>query len=179
MTSKVGLLGVLAHLVRQMEERERVLPFSRKRGPATVSPVTYLHNYSTKYGTSTPNPASMRSHTNSLLVAWTALSPARHAHRLCVVLLCHVMTPPAPSPPPRAMPDVCTLCRCVTSAPARYNHKLAFIVVVDKENHTQIAMQALLETERHESFVFLMESFKMLIRGSSPQVKRRCDAVER
>lgn len=56
-------------------------------------------------------------------------------------------------------------------APTRYNHKLAFMVVVDKENHTQIAMQALLDTERHESFVFLMESFKELIRGSSPKVK--------
>ncbi|CAB1105544.1 unnamed protein product [Ectocarpus sp. CCAP 1310/34] len=53
---------------------------------------------------------------------------------------------------------------------SKYNHKLAFIVVVDKENHTQIAMQALLDTERHESFVFLMESFKELIRGSSPKV---------
>ncbi|CAB1112890.1 unnamed protein product [Ectocarpus sp. CCAP 1310/34] len=67
------------------------------------------------------------------------------------------------------MPDVGALCRCLTSAPTRY-HKLAFIVVVDKENLTQIAMQALLETERHESFVFSMESFKKLIRGSSPQV---------
>eukprot|EP00903_Cladosiphon_okamuranus_P012990 g12120.t2 len=52
----------------------------------------------------------------------------------------------------------------------KYNHKLAFIVVVDKENHTQIAMQALLNTERHESFVFLMVSFKLLIHGRSPQV---------
>eukprot|EP00903_Cladosiphon_okamuranus_P014408 g13376.t1 len=40
-----------------------------------------------------------------------------------------------------------------------YNHKLAFIVVVE----------ALLNTERHESFVFLMESFKLLIHGRSPQ----------
>ncbi|CAB1096127.1 unnamed protein product [Ectocarpus sp. CCAP 1310/34] len=51
-----------------------------------------------------------------------------------------------------------------------YKFFLALIVVVDKENHTQIAMQALLANERSESFEFIFESFKELCGGGSPGV---------
>lgn len=80
-------------------------------------------------------------------VAWyNTLSPARHVRLLC--LLRHAIRHP----------------------PTRYKYKLAFIVVVDKEGHSQIAMQGLLSNEQHETFVFLFEAFKQLIFGRSPQV---------
>lgn len=56
--------------------------------------------------------------------------------------------------------------------PTRYKYHLALIVVVDKENHTQLAMQALLSHERVDDFVFLFESFKELCQGAHPQVNR-------
>lgn len=52
----------------------------------------------------------------------------------------------------------------------RYKYHLALIVVVDKENHTQIAMQALLSHERTESFIFLFEMFRELCAKAHPQV---------
>ncbi|CAB1115131.1 unnamed protein product [Ectocarpus sp. CCAP 1310/34] len=51
-----------------------------------------------------------------------------------------------------------------------YKFFLALIVVVDMENYTQIAMQALLSNERSEDFIFLMETFKELCGGLMPQV---------
>ena len=56
--------------------------------------------------------------------------------------------------------------------PTRYKYHLALIVVVDKENHTQLAMQALLLREQTEYFVFLFEAFKELCAGAHPQVNR-------
>ncbi|CAM9915684.1 unnamed protein product, partial [Hapterophycus canaliculatus] len=52
----------------------------------------------------------------------------------------------------------------------RYKFSLALIVVVDCDNHSQIAMQALLSNERSESFEFVFESFKELCEGGTPQV---------
>ncbi|CAM9403456.1 unnamed protein product, partial [Ascophyllum nodosum] len=51
-----------------------------------------------------------------------------------------------------------------------YKYHLALIVVVDKENHTQLAIQALLLREQTEYFVFLFEAFKELCAGADPQV---------
>lgn len=53
----------------------------------------------------------------------------------------------------------------------RYKYHLALIVVVDKENHTQLAMQAVIQRERTEDFKLLFESFKEMCNGHSPQVK--------
>ncbi|CBJ27979.1 putative far-red impaired response protein [Ectocarpus siliculosus] len=59
-----------------------------------------------------------------------------------------------------------------------YKFHLALIVVVDKENHSQIAMQALLSDERSESFEFVFESFKQLCEGGTPEVVfTDCDAA--
>eukprot|EP00904_Undaria_pinnatifida_P002644 jgi/Undpi1/12380/HiC_scaffold_5.g02052.m1 len=51
-----------------------------------------------------------------------------------------------------------------------YKHHLALIVVVDKENYTHIAMQALLANERSEDFEFLFRVFRELIGEAPPQV---------
>ncbi|CAB1105322.1 unnamed protein product [Ectocarpus sp. CCAP 1310/34] len=50
-----------------------------------------------------------------------------------------------------------------------YKFHLALMVVLDKENHSQIAMQALLSDERSESFEFVFESFKQLCEGGTPE----------
>lgn len=42
---------------------------------------------------------------------------------------------------------------------------------MDKENHTQIAMQAMLSNERTDDFVFLFRAFKELC-GAQPEVSR-------
>lgn len=67
---------------------------------------------------------------------------------------------------------VSVVCSIYSSPSTRYKHHLALIVVVDKENHTQIAMQALLSHERTEDFVFLFKVFKELIGGVQPQVNQ-------
>ena len=56
--------------------------------------------------------------------------------------------------------------------PTRYTYHLALIVVVDKETHSQLAMQTLLLREQTEYFVFLFEAFKELCAGGHPQVNR-------
>ena len=53
-----------------------------------------------------------------------------------------------------------------------YKYHLALIVVLDKENHTQLAMQVLLLREQTEYFVLLFETFKELCAGGLPQVNR-------
>lgn len=53
----------------------------------------------------------------------------------------------------------------------RYSYHLGLIVVVDKENHTRLAMQCLIQRERSEDFVFMYESWKELCEDSEPQVK--------
>ncbi|CAB1113554.1 unnamed protein product [Ectocarpus sp. CCAP 1310/34] len=50
-----------------------------------------------------------------------------------------------------------------------YKYHLALIVVVDKENYTQIAMQALLANERTEDFKFLFRVFRELCEGVQPE----------
>lgn len=45
---------------------------------------------------------------------------------------------------------------------------------MDKENFTQIAMQALLSNERTDDFVFLFRAFRELCEGAQPQVSRPC-----
>eukprot|EP00904_Undaria_pinnatifida_P008627 jgi/Undpi1/4895/HiC_scaffold_19.g08247.m1 len=52
----------------------------------------------------------------------------------------------------------------------KYKRHLALIVVVDKENCTHIAMQALLANERSEDFEFLSRVFRELIGEGQPQV---------
>ncbi|CAB1114426.1 unnamed protein product [Ectocarpus sp. CCAP 1310/34] len=54
--------------------------------------------------------------------------------------------------------------------PTRYKFHIALIVVVDKENHSQIAMQALLSDKRSEFFESAFESFKQLCKGGTPGV---------
>ena len=54
----------------------------------------------------------------------------------------------------------------------RYKYQLALIVVVDRENHTQLAMQVLVLRERTEDVVFIFETFKELCGGGHPQVTR-------
>eukprot|EP00904_Undaria_pinnatifida_P007816 jgi/Undpi1/4164/HiC_scaffold_16.g07531.m1 len=49
-------------------------------------------------------------------------------------------------------------------------HYLALIVVVDKENYTRIAMQALLANERSEDFELILRVFRELNEGAQPQV---------
>lgn len=66
----------------------------------------------------------------------------------------------------------CVLNLFVILQPASYKHHLALIVVVDKENITHIAMQALLANERTEDFQFLFRSFRQLIGGAQPQVSQ-------
>ncbi|CAB1104719.1 unnamed protein product [Ectocarpus sp. CCAP 1310/34] len=51
-----------------------------------------------------------------------------------------------------------------------YKYHLALIVVVDKENYTQIAMQALLANERTEDYKFLFRVFRELCQGMQPEV---------
>ncbi|CAB1105884.1 unnamed protein product [Ectocarpus sp. CCAP 1310/34] len=51
-----------------------------------------------------------------------------------------------------------------------YKYHLALIVVVDNENYTQIAMQALLANERTEDFKFLFRVFRELCEGVQPEV---------
>lgn len=60
----------------------------------------------------------------------------------------------------------------VSNPPTRHKYHLALIMVVDKENHTQIAMQALLSHERTENFLFLFEMFTRLCFGAHPQVNQ-------
>ena len=71
------------------------------------------------------------------------------------------------------MTFACPLCaQFVGSPPTRYKHHLALIVVVDKENCTHIAMQALLANERPEDFEFLFRVVRELIGGGQPHVSR-------
>lgn len=60
----------------------------------------------------------------------------------------------------------------------RYNYHLGLIVVVDKENHTQLAMQCLTQRERTEDFIFMFESLLELTEGVEPEVKQRSSRVE-
>ena len=71
------------------------------------------------------------------------------------------------------MAFACPLCaQFVCSLPTRYKRHLALIVVVDKENCTHIAMQALLANERSEDFEFLSRVFRELIGEGQPQVSQ-------
>ena len=55
--------------------------------------------------------------------------------------------------------------------PSRYRFQLALILVVDSENHTQLAMQVLVSHERADDFLFIFEHFKELCRGAHSKVK--------
>ena len=59
----------------------------------------------------------------------------------------------------------------------RYNFQLALVVVVvDRENNTQFAMQALVPRERTEGFVFIFETFRNICGESHPKVMRPFNA---
>lgn len=69
--------------------------------------------------------------------------------------------------PPDSMFDLCSM---FLPHPYQIQVPLGTNVVVDKENYTQIAMQALLANERTEDFKFLFRVFRELCEGVQPEV---------